>query len=102
MKKDNVFCILLFLIFVGYLTAIFGFTSLYEKDNKSVEYVNHEFIELEAWDEKDLTGLSYDSVTKIIYMFTTVKGVRIYEPYYVMNGDNEPVVGVYDGSKQME
>lgn len=58
------------------------------------DVTNHEFIEIEAWDENDLTGLAYDSKTKIIYMFTTVNGVRIYEPYYVMNGDNEPIIGV--------
>ena len=64
------------------------------KELKICDVTNHEFVELEAWDEKDLTGLSYDSKTKIIYMFTTVNGVRIYEPYYVMNGDNEPIIGV--------
>ena len=62
--------------------------------------VDHEFVEIVAWDEKDLTGIAYDSDTKIIYMFTTVDGARLYTPYYVMNEDNEPVIGVYDDTKE--
>lgn len=62
--------------------------------------VDHEFVEIVAWDEKDLTGIAYDSDTKIIYMFTTVDGARLYTPYYVINEDNEPVIGVYDDTEE--
>lgn len=99
-RKDIVTLVVLFTLLV--LTLISTVIALFsinktKKDNGSEKfiYADHEFVEIETWDEKDNTGLAYDEYTKIIYMFSTVDGVRQYTPYYVMDEDNKPVVSVF-------
>ena len=51
----------------------------------------------------DNSGLCYDKATKIIYMYSTdgldssKNNLVSYSPYYVMDSDNNPVIGVYNG-----
>lgn len=45
--------------------------------------------------------LVYDNDTHIMYTFCrTYNGWFVKCPYYVMNGDNEPVIGVYNGDEE--
>lgn len=49
------------------------------------------------------SGLCYDKATKIIYMYSadsldsSKNNLVSYSPYYVMDSDNNPVIGVYNG-----
>ena len=85
-----VFSVFMFVGLTLFLNWVLEKTIKTETEPELYGAVDHEFVEIVAWDEKDLTGIAYDSDTKIIYMFTTVDGARLYTPYYVMNEDNEP------------
>lgn len=47
--------------------------------------------------------LVYDNDTYIMYTFCeTYGGVYVKCPYYVMNENNEPIIGVYNGDEEWE
>lgn len=64
--------------------------------------IAEQFIELEKW--SSASGLCYDKDTKIIYVYSmsgSFNGLATYSysPYYVMDTNNNPIIGMYNGDK---
>lgn len=59
-----------------------------------------QFIKLEEWNS--VSGLCYDKDTKIIYVYSVSGSFNgfatySYSPYYVMDTNNNPTIGIYNG-----
>ncbi len=84
------------LLFVCILT--FAGCGNEKTDGKIQKKLSSQMILLEQYDYH--TGLCYDKDTKIIYMYDTDytyygNYVTSYSVYYVMDTNNNPIVGVY-------
>ena len=95
-KKICILFVGVFLIFSGC-----GKTSI---DENGIEHpVFGRFITLSEEEYDDAAGychyqyIAYDKDTKIMYMIDMFShGISI-SPFYVMNSEHEPVIGVYNG-----
>lgn len=72
------------------------------KETHEIRILNlsSQMIWLEKFDNK--SGLCYDKDTKIIYMYSsnptyTYPNTVSYSPYYVMDTNNNPTIGIYNG-----
>ena len=67
--------------------------------NSADTKINSQFIQLQEWDSA--TGLCYDKDTKIIYIYSSNENYWAekrysYSPYYIIDTNNEPAIGVYN------
>ena len=62
--------------------------------------IAEQFVKLEEW--SSASGLCYDKDTKIIYVYSMSGSFNSlatysYSPYYVMDTNNNPTIGIYNG-----
>lgn len=99
MKKK--ICVLLIGVFLMFSAFGCGKTAI---DENGIEHpVFGRFITLNEEEYYDKSGkhhlqyIAYDKDTKIMYIIDSRSyGISI-SPFYVMNSENEPVIGVYNG-----
>jgi hypothetical protein len=77
------------------LLCLFVFSGCSTTDEEAQSFLSSQMILLEQYD--DYSGLCYDKDTKIIYLYSRVDNAYFYSysVYYVMDTNNNPIVGVY-------
>lgn len=79
------------------LLCLFTFSGCSKTDEEMQSRLSSQMVLLEQYDGN--TGLCYDKDTKIIYLYsrsyTSYTNFYNYSVYYVMDTNNNPIVGVY-------
>ena len=77
------------------LLCLFAFSGCSRTDEEVQASLSSQMVVLEQYDEYN--GLCYDKDTKIIYLYSRSCNECFYNysVYYVMDTDNNPIVGVY-------
>lgn len=76
------------------LLCLFAFSGCRKTDEEMQSSLSSQMVLLEQYD--DDSGLCYDKDTKIIYLYSrSYTSFYNYSVYYVMDVNNNPIVGVY-------